>query len=732
MHASAPDVRRQAIACLNLLVREMPVALMAQFDTYLQGLFALAHDASPVVRREVCVGLVQLLSIQPDRLQPFLYQIIEYMLSSNEHADHDVALESCEFWMAFCDAELDPELLKPFLPRLIPLLMKNMVFDAYDDEVQDAEAAETPAGRSRQEKDSELKPFKITERGPSVEEGEAGAGDDGDDDEEGISRWNLRRCSAAGLDRLSLVYGDALLPILLPIVEQRLQETDWRARESAILSLGAIAEGCQQGLQPYLEGMVAMLQPKLTDTRPMVRIISCWTLARYSHWLFADAEVQAQASTGGCALASVLQGVLQRVLDPNRFVQESACSAIATIVEQSMNEGRMHQLHPYLKPILETLGNALTHFSRRNMRLLYDVLDQLVEAAGPSMGEPHLSQLYLRPLFQRFQGYDVHDKDLLPLMDFLSTVLPKLHDVVQPLAPAVFEKSMKLAVLQLELLRAAALSVKPQDRGAEFDRDALVCALDLISGLAEALGPAIGSLVAASPLNAICVECCNNELPAIRQSAFALVGDLAKSCPTYLQPIASDIVALALRTLDPTLMTQETVKSCNNACWALGEIAMQLQPEALQSGIAECIAERTAGILMFRGRLTRSILENSAITLGRVALRCPEQIAPHLHLFCAAWCNTLRSIRDDIEKEHAFMGLCSVIQLNPEPAVKAFGPLVAAFVSWREIKSEGLGKTMTLVVLGVKQQLTAAGTWEQAWSSLDAAVRLKVQHVYQL
>lgn len=29
--------------------------------------------------------------------------------------------------MAFCEARLEPELLRPFLPRLIPVLMKNMV-----------------------------------------------------------------------------------------------------------------------------------------------------------------------------------------------------------------------------------------------------------------------------------------------------------------------------------------------------------------------------------------------------------------------------------------------------------------------------------------------------------------------------------------------------------------------------------------------------------------------------
>ena len=61
-------------------------------------------------------------------------------------------------------------------------------------------------------------------RGGGGAAGEGDGGDaGGDDDDEVASRWNLRRCSAAALDRLSLVYGDELLPLLLPIVEQRLQ-----------------------------------------------------------------------------------------------------------------------------------------------------------------------------------------------------------------------------------------------------------------------------------------------------------------------------------------------------------------------------------------------------------------------------------------------------------------------------------------------------------------------------
>jgi transportin-1 len=70
-----------------------------------------------------------------------------------------------------------------------------------------------------------------------------------------IRTWNLRKCSAAALDMLSNAYEDKeVLPLLLPIVQQNLQHEDWRLRESAILALGAVSEGCHMGMAPYLIG----------------------------------------------------------------------------------------------------------------------------------------------------------------------------------------------------------------------------------------------------------------------------------------------------------------------------------------------------------------------------------------------------------------------------------------------------------------------------------------------
>lgn len=36
-------------------------------------------------------------------------------------------MESCEFWSAFCESQIESDVLRPFLPRLLPVLLKNMV-----------------------------------------------------------------------------------------------------------------------------------------------------------------------------------------------------------------------------------------------------------------------------------------------------------------------------------------------------------------------------------------------------------------------------------------------------------------------------------------------------------------------------------------------------------------------------------------------------------------------------
>lgn len=83
------------------------------------------------------------------------------------------------------------------------------------------------------------------------------------------------------------------------------------------------------------------------------------------------------------------QGLLGRVRDHNRQVQEAACSALATLEEAA---GPV--LVPRLPAVLETLARAVPGYSRRNLRLLYDALSTLADAVGPALAEARAPALF--------------------------------------------------------------------------------------------------------------------------------------------------------------------------------------------------------------------------------------------------------------------------------------------------------------------------------------------------
>ncbi|GLC37773.1 hypothetical protein PLESTB_001475300 [Pleodorina starrii] len=764
MQSAAEDVRCAAVACLNLMAPHMPRGLQDNVDSYLQGLFALANDSSHRVRKEVVSGLVAATSTLADRLVPFMGQLVEYMLASNEHTDPRVALAAAEFWTAYLDLQMDPALLRPYLARLIPVLLKNMVFDEYDDEVAEAEAAEGSATQT-EDRDQDVKPFmpRTREHGAGAADGEGAGGggeggDDDDDDGEVFSAWNLRKCSAEALDMLSNNFGDDLLPVLLPIVQQRLQDSNWRSRESAILALGAVSHGCHAGLQPFLEGMIHMLLPALADARPMVRIITCWTLGRYSHWLFQG--VADRGAAGRPLLDEVVAGVLRSMADANKFVQAAAVSSLAVVVETA-GEGHKNPdklLEPYVKAILEALAAAVTRYTRRGVVVTYDALACTARVLGPRIADPALAGIVLPPLVHKFTSAPMTDKDLLATMECLANVTPHTGRAVELYAKALYDKALALAGAYLQAGQQqqqaqqagsgaeaqAAAAAAGADRtaggaagagagaaGLEYDPNYVILALDVISGLAQGLRTSIESLVAASPLVQMLMVCCSDPSPDIRQSAFALIGDLASACVAHLLPVLEPLVGCCMAMMELPRITDANLAAANNACWSLGEVLIKVDAERVALH-AEAIAHRMTSILSYSGpgRMPPSILENCSITLGRTAWRCADQLAPHLGHFALPWCGQLRNIRDGSEKEHAFLGLCRLVRMNPEAALPAFSMLCSAFASWRRIECEGLRNEMAQILQLYKTNLAASGRWEQVVANVPEPVRGKLAQMF--
>ncbi|XP_011046641.1 PREDICTED: transportin-1-like [Populus euphratica] len=694
-----PSLRKLALGSVNQYIMLMPAALYASMNQYLQGLFALANDQAAEVRKLVCAAFVQLIEVRPSFLEPHLRSVAEYILQVNKDGDDEVALEACEFWSAYCDAQLPPEHLREFLPRLIPVLLSNMAYADDDESLAEAEEDE-----SLPDRDQDLKPRFHTSRfhgSDSVE----------DDDDDIVNVWNLRKCSAAALDILSNVFGDEILPTLMPVVQAKLSasgDESWKDREAAVLALGAVAEGCINGLYPNLSQMVGFLIPLLDDKFPLIRSISCWTISRFSKYVVQESGHQ----KGYEQFDKVLMGLLRRILDTNKRVQEAACSALATLEEEAAEE-----LAPRLEIILQHLVCAFGKYQRRNLRIVYDAIGTLADAVGAELNQPAYLEILMPPLIAKWQQLSNSDKDLFPLLECFTSLAKALGAGFSQFAEPVFQRCTGIIYSQ-QLAKA-----DPVAAGFLYDKEFIVCSLDLLSGLAEGLGSGIESLVSQSNLRDLLLQCCMDDAYDVRQSAFALLGDLARVCTVHLSPRLPEFLDVAVKQLN-TPKLKETISVANNACWAIGELAVKVRQEI--SPVVMTVMSCLVPILQHSEELNnKSLTENSAITLGRLAWVCPELVSPHMEHFMQSWCIALSMIHDDIEKEDAFRGLCAMVRTNPSGALSSLVFMCKAIASWHEIRSAELHNEVCQVLHGYKQMLRN-GAWDQYMSALEPPVKEKL------
>jgi len=110
----------------------------------------------------------------------------------------------------------------------------------------------------------------------------------------------------------------------------------------------------------------------------------------------------------------------------------------------------------------------------------------------------------------------------------------------------------------------------------EPDKSFLVVALDLLSGLVQGLGIALQPSIEASNPNLLqlLTVCLKHPQAAVRQSAYALVGDLAMNCFNVLRPAMPAIMQELITQLDPEPKF-EFISASNNAAWSVGEVALR-------------------------------------------------------------------------------------------------------------------------------------------------------------
>lgn len=712
---SSPKIRSLALNCINSFVLCRSEVLQQFIDPFLGSLFQLAHDTDPEVQRELCRALTFLLDSYMEKLTPHLSSIVEFMVMRTQDSNETTALEACEFWLALAEQPLVcRQALADHLCKLVPILLKSMRYSDMDILLLKGDVEEDEMVPDRQE---DIRPrfhkSRAHHQRHSTENAENLDDEDvEDDDDEPPSEWNLRKCSAASLDVLSNIFTHDLLPTLLPLLRESLVHHDWVIKESAILALGAVAEGCTHGLMQHMPELIRYLIALLNDRKALVRSITCWTLSRYCHWIVQQPHE--------CYFQPLLIQVLKRILDSNKRVQEAACSAFATFEEEACME-----LVPYLSSILETLVAAFSKYQAKNLLILYDAVGTLADSVGNNLNNPEYIKLLMPPLIEKWNGLKDDEKDLFPLLECLSSVATALQEGFLPYCEPVFKRCVSLIEQNLQACMASRENGVVNGGGSgglyeQTDKDFMIVALDLLSGIAEGLHSHMDRLVAESNVVPLLLQCSQDPTQEVRQSSFAFLGDLAKSCYPRLKPDVHKFMPILAQNLNPNY-----ISVCNNAIWAIGEIAIQMGHE-----MAQYLPMYLPALIFIinRDKTPKTLLENTAITIGRLGIDCHAEVALLLPQFVRPWCTSLRNIRDNEDKDSAFRGLCLMINVNPEGVSQDFIFLCDAIASWAQPRDEL--KEMFSRILGGFRAHLGDSNWAVLVGQFPAPLRQRLQQQY--
>uniref|UniRef100_A0A1I8F757 HEAT repeat-containing protein 6 n=1 Tax=Macrostomum lignano TaxID=282301 RepID=A0A1I8F757_9PLAT len=383
------------------------------------------------------------------------------------------------------------------------------------------------------------------------------ADDSGGGGDDILSSWNLRKCSAAALDVLANVFRDELLEHLLPILKDTLLSERWDVKESGILILGAVAEGCLQGVTAYLPELFRLL-------------LTC---------------LQARQASG--PLHHLLDSVPLCSLDCDstaRAVPEAAAIRIASIEFWTLiNEGRLFRVRHARRGNVQRSGalpgailcrlwcSLFSDISIRTCSYCTMPSAHWLTLLAPISNQEAFVQLLMPRLFQKWESLNDDDKDLFPLLECLSSLATALGGLAS--CPTAGPCSRDRCVRLVETtLRQQQLHFQNPEANEAPDKDFH----DSQPGLAQrsCRRPGLGDSATGAGLansRPALNHCMQDSQPIVKAERLRTARDLSKACFDQLRPAVGNFLMVLAANLNPV-----NISVCNNAIWAIGEISIRL------------------------------------------------------------------------------------------------------------------------------------------------------------
>jgi len=403
--------------------------------------------------------LVKIMSLYYQYMEAYMGQaLFAITLEAMKCETDEVALQGIEFWSNVCDEEVDlqieaseateagrpPELVSRFYAKgalqfLVPAVMAQLT------------------------KQEEF--------------------DDEDD-------WTP--CKAAGvcLTLLANCCEDDIVPYVLPFVKDNIKHADWRNRDAALMSFGAILEGPDPvQLKSLVEQAMPMLIELMKDNSVSVMDTAAWTIGRVC-------DLIPEAAINPATLQSLLEALVHGLASEPR-VASNVCWAFSSLSDAAYEQADVSDedetpatycLSNYFSPIVEKLLWATDRedAGSNNLRAAaYEALMEMVKNSPKDCYDTvQKTTLIILQRLQQVLQMETHIKsqsDRVQFNDLQSHLCATLQSVLRKVepahAPAISDQIMT-ALLQM-------FQSSSQTRSGGVQEDALVAVGTLVEVLGE-------------------------------------------------------------------------------------------------------------------------------------------------------------------------------------------------------------------------------------------------------
>lgn len=165
--------------------------------------------------------------------------------------------------------------------------------------------------------------------------------------------WNLRSAGAVCIESISQTVEGAIVPVVIPFVQQHISSENWRLRDAAIIAFTCILDGpSTTEIGPYANQSIPVLLNAFSDANPTVRDSA-------THCIGIICKLHIDALQGD-QVTGIIQGLIGKLKEPP-ILASHACSAIfnigASLKASSSQETNL--LSAPMLPLMQALLEAV-------------------------------------------------------------------------------------------------------------------------------------------------------------------------------------------------------------------------------------------------------------------------------------------------------------------------------------------------------------------------------------